>query len=150
MLSRYKKPRLVTSAVVLCVFAAANHIAAQTPVWSELPGFEMNDENRLLWKESAPEPDWTRAERSARYAGVAVGKVHRWLHERCLPVRDANSGLFRPTGAEWNYRDTAADCYPFYVWAAYFTDRDVFKTVMVDALAAEQRLCNRVGNLPVS
>lgn len=150
MSSSYKRTRLLTSAVVLCVFVAANNVTAQPPVWSELSGFELTDENRRLWNEPALEPDWSRAERSARYAGIALNKVQRWLHERCLPVRDPKSGLFRPTGAEWNFRDTAADCYPFYVWAAFFTDRDVFDTVMVEALTAEQRLCNRVGNLPVS
>ena len=62
----------------------------------------------------------------------------------------SESGLFRPTGAEWNYRDTAADCYPFYVWAAYFTDQQVLDTVMIDALEAEQRLCNHLDRIPVS
>ncbi|MBM3335375.1 hypothetical protein FJY63_12000, partial [Candidatus Sumerlaeota bacterium] len=49
----------------------------------------------------------------------------------------------------WNFRDTAADCYPFYVWAAYFTDKKVLDTVMLDTLKAEQHLCNHVGRLPV-
>jgi hypothetical protein len=63
-------------------------------------------------------------------------------------VRDEASSLFRPTGAEWNYRDTAADCYPFYVWAAYFTDKEVLDTVMIDTLEAEQRLCNHLDRIP--
>jgi len=79
-----------------------------------------------------------------------VSKVQRWLREQCLPIRDERSGLFRPTGAEWNYRDTAADCYPFYVWAAFYTDKAVLDTVMVETLKAEQRLCNHLGRLPVS
>jgi len=123
---------------------------SQGAVWAELPGFEMNDENRRLWNPAPQQPDWSRAERSAQYAGIALGKVQRWLHECCLPMRDARSGLFRPTGAEWNYRDTAADCYPFYVWAAFFTDLQVLDTVMVDALQAEQRLCNHLDRIPVS
>ncbi len=123
---------------------------SQGTVWAELPGFEMNDENRRLWDPAPQQPDWGRAERSAQYAGIALSKVQRWLHECCLPMRDARSGLFRPTGAEWNYRDTAADCYPFYVWAAYFTDLPALDTVMVEALRAEQRLCNHLDRIPVS
>lgn len=123
---------------------------SQAATWAELPGFDMNDENRRLWEPAPKEPDWDRAQRSARYAGIALSKVQRWLHECCLPIRDARSGLFRPTGAEWNYRDTAADCYPFYVWAAWFTDLQVLDTVMVDALQAERRLCNHLDRIPVS
>jgi hypothetical protein len=110
----------------------------------------LNDETRLLWEPSPDKPDWRRAERSAQYAGIALSKVQRWLHEQCLPIRDERSGLFRPTGAEWNYRDTAADCYPFYVWAAFYTDQQVLDTVMIDALQAEQRLCNELDRVPVT
>ena len=117
--------------------------------WAELPGFDLTDEARQLWDPSPEQPDWHRAERSARYVGIALGKVQRWLHERCLAVHDESSGLFRPTGREWNYRDTAADCYPFYVWAAYYTDKEVLDTVMVNTLKAEQRLCNHLDRLPV-
>ena len=117
--------------------------------WANLGGFELTEEARRLWNPSPEEPDWRRAERSSRYAGIALSKVQRWLHEECLAVRDERSGLFRPTGREWNYRDTAADCYPFYVWAAYYTDKGVLDTVMIDALKAEQRLCNHLDRLPV-
>jgi len=117
--------------------------------WADLPGFEMSDEARRLWEPSPGKPDWRRAERSSRYAGIALDKVQRWLRECCLPIRDEKSGLFRATGPVWNYNDTAADCYPFYVWAAYFTDRDALRTVMLDTLAAEQRLCNHLDRLPV-
>ena len=123
--------------------------ANSSPAWAELPGFELNDETRSLWNPSPQQPDWRRAERSAGYAGIALSKVQRWLHERCLPVRDQPSGLFRPTGPEWNYRDTAADCYPFYVWAAFYTDKKVLDTVMIDTLKAERRLCNHLDRLPV-
>ncbi len=115
-------------------------------VWSELGGFEMNAATRKLWDAAPVEPDWQRARRSSRFAGIALSKVQRWLHERCLRDRDATSGLFRPTGSEWNYWDTAADCYPFYIWAAYFTDKEVLDTVMIEALQAEQRLCNQRGS----
>lgn len=120
------------------------------PVWSDIPGFEMTEELRHTWEVAPDKPDWERAARSSEFAGIALDKVQRWLHECCLPVRDERSGLFRPTGAEWNYRDTAADCYPFYVWAAYFTDLDILNSFMVQALEAEQRLCNHVDRLPVS
>jgi hypothetical protein len=118
-------------------------------VWADLPGFEMSDEVRKLWVPSPQDPDWERAERSSRYAGIALSKVQRWLHEDCMAVHDEKTGLFRPTGPEWNYRDTAADCYPFYVWAAYYTDKALLDTVMIETLEAEQRLCNHVDRLPV-
>jgi len=124
--------------------------SGRTLVWADLPGFEMNDAVQQLWDPAPKKPNWERAERSARYAGIALGKVQRWLHESCLPLRDERSGLFKPTGPEWNYRDTAADCYPFYIWAAYYTDLDVLNTVMVDVLETEQRLCNRLDRIPVS
>ncbi|NUQ65805.1 MAG: hypothetical protein HUU20_25345 [Pirellulales bacterium] len=129
--------------------AAATSSGQHSATWAELPGFEITEQIRALWEPSPQEPDWARAERSARFAGIALGKVQRWLHEQCLPIRDERSGLFRPTGAEWNFQDTAADCYPFYVWAAFFTDKDVLETVMLDALKAEQRLCNDLDRLPV-
>jgi len=117
--------------------------------WSDAAGFEMNDQMRSLWNPSPPKPDWQRAERSSRYAGIALDKVQRWLREACMAVRDEKSRLFRPTGRIWNYRDTAADCYPFYVWAAFYTDPELLDTVMVETLEAEQRLCNHVDRLPV-
>lgn len=120
------------------------------PVWADLPGFDVSEYTRRLWDPAPEHPDWERAARSARYASIALGKVQRWLIECCLPVRDKRSGLFRPTGSEWNYRDTAADCYPFYVWAAYFTDLDILNTVMIETLESEQRLCNHLDRLPVS
>jgi hypothetical protein len=129
--------------------ANISRFVSSAPRWADLPGFELNDETRELWDPSPRKPDWRRAERSARFAGIALGKVQRWLHERCLPIRDKRSGLFRPTGPEWNYHDTAADCYPFYVWAAFYTDKDVLDTVMIDTLHAEQKLCNHLDRLPV-
>ncbi len=77
------------------------------------PARKLTDEERALWDPSPKEPDWKRAERSARIAGIALSKVQRWLHETCLPIRDEKTGLFRATGGQWNYRDTAAHCYPF-------------------------------------
>jgi hypothetical protein len=117
--------------------------------WADLSGFELTDEAQRLWNPSPEQPDWHRAERSARYAGIALDKVQRWLREQCLSVHDKQSGLFRPAGREWNYRDTAADCYPFYVWAAYYTDKKILDTIMIETLKAEQRLCNHLDRLPV-
>ncbi|MFO7975381.1 MAG: hypothetical protein R6V12_12185 [Candidatus Hydrogenedentota bacterium] len=121
----------------------------QSAYWAKMSGFEMSDDVRRLWDPAPEEPDWERAARSAQYAGIALSKVQRWLHECCMPVRDEPSGLFRPTGPEWTYRDTAADCYPFYIWAAWYTDRDLLDTVMIETLEAEQRLCNHLDRLPV-
>jgi hypothetical protein len=118
--------------------------------WADLPGFEMNDKMRSLWNPAGQECDWKRAERSARYAGIALDKVQRWLRLRVMPIRDEKTGLFRSTARAWNYRDTAADCYPFYVWAAFYTDKTLLDTVMVDTLRAEQKLCNHLDRLPVN
>ncbi|UCG46234.1 MAG: hypothetical protein JSU94_12090 [Phycisphaerales bacterium] len=128
---------------------APSSSGAHSAQWADIPGFEMSDRARALYNPSPAQRDWPRARRSARYAGIALTKVQRWLHEQCLAARDERSGLFRPTGACWNYRDTAADCYPFYVWAAWYTNLEVLNTVMVDALKAEQRLCNHLDRLPV-
>src|SRR3990170_482203 len=149
MLVKWWNGLLCMLATVSLASAAPSSSGEGSPAWADLPGFELNDETRRLWDPAPQQPDWLRAERSAGYAGIALGKVQRWLYERCLPVRDERSGLFRPTGAEWNYWDTAADCYPFYVWAAYYTDKEVLDTVMIDALQAEQRLANHLDRLPV-
>ena len=104
------------------------------------------------------ESSLARAAASAQIAGYSLSKVQRWLHERCLPAIDPGTGLYRgrlqafgqndPAG-EWNYRDTAADCYPFVVWASFYTDRDAFEGPMRDILHTEQRLCNHIDRLPV-
>jgi hypothetical protein len=106
-----------------------------------------------------------QAETSADIAGFSLSKVHRWLHEKCLPAIDPETHLYPVQGRsekpvqrakyvryadEWNYRDTAADCYPFVVWAAWFVDRDVFNGPMRDILHAEQKLCNHIDRLPVT
>lgn len=142
---------LAAAASAVCAVPVANlsSTSGHRAAWADLSGFEMNDEVRKLWVPRPEEPNWDRAERSARYAGIALDKVQRWLRECCLPIRDEKSGLFRPTGRIWNYRDTAADCYPFYIWAAFYTDRRLLDTVMVKTLEAEQRLCNHVDRLPV-
>ena len=57
---------------------------SDSAVWSDLPGFEMNDQMRSLWNPAPQNPDWHRAERSSRYAGIALDKVQRWLRETCM------------------------------------------------------------------
>jgi len=142
---------LSIAAVCLCGFESAFSAPARKGRlgWAEMPGFEINDRTRSLWNPAPQKCDWKRAERSSKYAAIALGKVQRWLHERILPIRDARTGLFRSTARAWNYRDTAADCYPFYVWAAFYTDKKLLDTVMIDTLKAEQKLCNHLDRLPV-
>jgi len=100
----------------------------------------------------AAAPDWTaafeQAQSSAEIAGYSLSKVHRWLHERALKQIDPETKLYRADG-RWNYRDTAADCYPFLVWAAYVVDRDVFDGPVREVLHAERALCNHFGRIPV-
>jgi len=142
------------TAIAACILA----IAAAVPVssaqradrWAKIPGFEINDRTRKLWDPAPEACDWDRAKRSAKYAGISLDKVQRWLRQCVLPIRDAKSGLFRSTPRAWNYRDTAADCYPFYVWAAFYTDKKVLDTVMVETLKAERKLCNHLDRLPVN
>jgi len=89
-----------------------------------------------------------QARRSAQVAGYSLSKVHRWLHEKALPQIDSATGLYRADGY-WNYRDTAADCYPFFAWAAYVVDKDVLDGPVRDALHAEMRQCNHLDRIPV-
>lgn len=104
------------------------------------------------WAETPTETAFRQAEDSARIAGYSLGKVQRWLHEVCLPAIDPKTGLYRDHGDKtdiFTYRDTAADCYPFVVWAAYLTDIDAFNGPMRGILDTEQRLCNHIGRIPV-
>ncbi|MHC4621870.1 MAG: hypothetical protein ACYTEQ_29375, partial [Planctomycetota bacterium] len=99
---------------------------------------------------AAEDPALGRARESARTAGYSLSKVQRWLHEKCLPAIDSETSLYRGQSSnQWNYRDTAADCYPFVIWAAFYTDQDVLNGPMRDILHAEQKLCNHIDRLPV-
>jgi len=89
-----------------------------------------------------------RATESAAIAGHALDKVHRWLHDIALTKIDEKTGLYRADG-KWNYRDTAADCYPFFIWAAHVVDRDVLNGAGRDILHREIALCNSEGRIPV-
>jgi hypothetical protein len=96
----------------------------------------------------ADSPEET-ARKNADLAAPAFTEMHRWLHEVALPKIDPRTKLFRATGDSWNYRDTAADCYPFLAWAAYFTDHEVFEKGVREALRAEIALCSHHGAIPV-
>ncbi len=89
-----------------------------------------------------------RAAASARIAGYSLSKVHRWLHEVALKQIDPATKLLVARG-QWNYHNTAADCYPFLVWAAYVTDEKVLNGPMRDILHAEIKLCNHLDRIPV-
>ena len=97
---------------------------------------------------SAENAAFSRAEASAEIAGYSISKVQRWLHEKALPLIDRETGLYRADG-HWNYRDTAADCYPFLCWAAHLVDKDALYGPVLNILEAEQRLCNHVDRIPV-
>jgi hypothetical protein len=88
-----------------------------------------------------------QAKASADIAGPALDKIQRWLHEIALPKIDPKTGLYLADGA-WNYRDTAADCLPYLVWAAWATDREALDGPIRQVLSAERRLCNVLDSIP--
>ena len=98
----------------------------------------------VLQSEASPQ----ELAKRAKVAGFALSKLRRWLHQKALPLIDAQTGLYRADG-RWNYRDTAADCYPFLCWAAYVTDPAVLTNEALAILEAEQRLCNHIDRIPV-
>ncbi len=97
---------------------------------------------------AAEEASFEAARRSAKIAGYSLSKVQRWLHEAALKCIDEETGLYLGDG-RWNYRDTAADCYPFFTWAAFVVDQDVLNGPVRDVLHAERKLCNHVDRIPV-
>ncbi len=99
--------------------------------------------------ESPLPPPQELARRNAELAAPAFTEMRRWLRDVALKQIDEKTGLFRATGDSWNYRDTAADCFPFLAWAAYFTDRDVFEGLVYNALHSEIKLCSHYGAIPV-
>ena len=92
---------------------------------------------------------FVQAERSAPLAGYALSKVQRWLHEVALPCQDPETKLLKMRGV-WNYHNTAADCYPFLCWAAYFTDMEALNGPLRDVLHAEIKLCNHLDRIPAA
>ncbi len=94
------------------------------------------------------ESAFAQADRSAQIAGYSISKVQRWLKEKALPLIDPKTGLYLGD-AHWNYRDTAADCYPFLCWAAWLVDPKALQGPVLGVLEAEQRLCNHLDRIPV-
>jgi len=90
---------------------------------------------------------FAQAATSAEIAGYSISKVQRWLHEVALKEIDPETGLYRTRG-RWNYRDTAADCYPFLCWAAWLVDMDALNGPVRNVLYVEQKLCNHLGRIP--
>jgi len=88
-----------------------------------------------------------QAEISSKIAGYSLSKVKRWLHEVAIKRIDPETGLYLGDG-KWNYRDTAADCYPFLCWAAHVTDIDLLYGPIRDVLDAERKLCNHLDRIP--
>ncbi|MBI2422941.1 MAG: hypothetical protein HYV27_08950 [Candidatus Hydrogenedentes bacterium] len=93
-------------------------------------------------------PALARAQHSATVAGASLSKVHRWLHEVALKRIDPATGLYR-ADEKWNYRDTAADCYPFLAWAAFVVDKDALNGPVREILHREAALCNTIDRIPV-
>lgn len=103
-----------------------------------------------LSQSSSDVTSFEKARTSARIAGYSLSKVQRWLHEKCLPAIDKETGLYKwQSDKVWSYRDTAADCYPFVFWAAFYTDKNVLEGPLRDLLHTEQRLCNHIDRLPI-
>ncbi|MBI1321358.1 MAG: hypothetical protein GC168_20735 [Candidatus Hydrogenedens sp.] len=100
--------------------------------------------SQTTWADDAFE----KAQLSGSIAGHSLDKVYRWLHEVALKQIDPETGLYKADG-KWNYRDTAADCYPFFIWAAHVVDRGVLNGAARDILHREQALCNTYGAIPV-
>ena len=101
-----------------------------------------------VWAAEVDESARAEAIRSGRMAGHSLDKVHRWLHEVALPRIDAKTGLYIADG-KWNYRDTAADCYPFLTWAAWTVDREALNGPVRAILDAERATCNFLDGIPL-
>lgn len=97
---------------------------------------------------AADEDLFETARKSAKIASYSLSKTQRWLHEVALKRIDPATGLYIADG-NWNYRDTAADCYPFLTWAAFILDREALNGPVRSILHAEQKLCNHFGRIPV-
>ena len=101
----------------------------------------------LCARESVDSSALRQAERSSKIAGYSLSKVKRWLHEVAIKKIDPETGLYLGDG-KWDYRDTAADCYPFLCWAAHATDIDLLHGPIRDVLDAERKLCNHLDRIP--
>jgi len=101
----------------------------------------------LSARQSIDSASLNQARTSSKIAGYSLSKVKRWLHEVAIKKIDPKTGLYLGDG-KWNYRDTAADCYPFLCWAAHVTDIDLLHGPIRDVLDAESKLCNHLDRIP--
>jgi len=83
-----------------------------------------------------------KARASAEIAGTSLGKVNNWLHRVALKRIDPKTSLYYPEG-NWTYQDAWADCYPFFLWAAWATDLDTLNGPVRKALHAEIKNCDK-------
>jgi len=85
----------------------------------------------------------------ARQAQPLLVHARQWLAEQVRHL-DPHSGLLTtpPAGTVWTTRDTAADVYPFFTWAAYLLAPEVFTNQCRRILQFERtHTCTR-GRLP--
>lgn len=88
------------------------------------------------------EESFKQADKSAEIAGFTISKVQRWLHEVALKRIEPDTGLYHPRG-RFNYQDAWADCYPFFLWAAWLTDLEALNGPVRKALHAEIKHCEK-------
>jgi len=89
------------------------------------------------------------ARANARKAQPLLVHARQWLADEIRHI-DPQSGLLStpPAGRVWNTRDTAADVYPFFTWAAYLLAPEVFEKECRRILEFERtKTCTR-GRLP--
>lgn len=94
--------------------------------------------------------EWEQAARNGEAARRAMLACWRYLHG-WLQHADPETGLIpRNLNADayWNAKDAAADNYPFMVLSSFYTEPALFEGRMKAMLAAEQRVSNRIGQLP--
>jgi hypothetical protein len=99
---------------------------------------------------SAQTTAWAQAEKNAEQSRRAIQFCRRYVHG-WLAHADPISGLIprNLTGDDyWNAKDAAADNYPFMVLTAAITDDPHLKAVVLQMLAQEQKLTNRLDALP--
>ncbi len=93
---------------------------------------------------------WTAAEANGDATQQVIRFCNRYVHG-WLTQADPKSGL-SPRNLRgdwyWNAKDSAADNFPFMVLTAYVTGNTLMKRNMSYMLEQEQRLTNRVGDLP--
>ncbi len=95
---------------------------------------------------------WPEAEQNSRQTQRVIKFCNRYV-QGWLDHADLQSGLLPRLVTDrkyayWNAPDCAADNYPFIVLTAEVTDNYHLKRNVEHILAQEQKLCNRLDNLP--